>query len=432
MTDIVVNVENLSKRYSVGHQSAQRESYATLRDTIGREARNFMRKAADFARGREIIQGDEVEDFWALRGLNFGVRRGEVVGVIGRNGAGKSTLLKILSRITEPTEGRVQIRGRITSLLEVGTGFHPELTGRENIFLNGAILGMTRSDIRQKFDEIVTFAGTERFLDVPIKRYSSGMYVRLAFALAAHMDPDILIVDEVLAVGDYEFQQKCLGKMHDVASKEGRTVFLASHQLAAISEMASRAILLDSGRIVVDGDVSHAISTYLSKGGTAPIYVCPREKCLRSPHIERIEVFTSDPSGIHQFGKPLEMKFRIRHVEPLSQACFSFQIINQFQQPVIQCRSFPPELRFGAHSGESILACRFPSPRLNVGTFYLRTWLSEPPGGELYETVDGVCPFEIARFDEMPLWPWRPDHCAYHEEYAWSLVDNKVLVERGL
>src|SRR5205807_7550143 len=198
------------------------------------QARNFTRKTLDLGRGRQIVQGDEVEEFWALRDVSFEVKWGEVLGIIGRNGAGKSTLLKILSRITEPTRGRITIGGRVASLLEVGTGFHPELTGRENIYLNGAILGMTREEIRRKFDEIVAFAEVEQFLDTPVKHYSSGMYVRLAFAVAAQLEPEILIVDEVLAVGDAEFQAKCLAKMRDV-SQDGRTVILVSHNMHSIS-----------------------------------------------------------------------------------------------------------------------------------------------------------------------------------------------------
>ena len=232
MSDYAISVEGLSKRYLVGHQSAGRVQ-ATLREVITREAKNLGRKTMDVIRGRQIIEGDEVEEFWALRDVNFEIKRGEVVGIIGRNGAGKSTLLKVLSRITDPTEGIVRVRGRLASLLEVGTGFHPELTGRENIYLNGSILGMSQREIRRKFDEIVAFAEMDKFIDTPVKRYSSGMYVRLAFAVAAHLEPEILVVDEVLAVGDLEFQKKCLEKMDEVASG-GRTVLMVSHNTHAV------------------------------------------------------------------------------------------------------------------------------------------------------------------------------------------------------
>ena len=264
MSDIIIAVENLSKRYLVGHQSAQRERYTALRDVISREARNFARKTADFVRGRQIVQGDEVEEFWALRDVSFEVKRGEVLGIVGRNGAGKSTLLKILSRITEPDCGRAILRGRVASLLEVGTGFHAELTGRENILLNGAILGMTRAEITRKFDEIVAFAEVERFLDTPVKRYSSGMYVRLAFAVAAHLEPEILVVDEVLAVGDAKFQKKCLGKMQDVALKEGRTILFVSHNMAAIEKLCETGILLSHGRLLQCGPISDVVNHYLT------------------------------------------------------------------------------------------------------------------------------------------------------------------------
>src|SRR5215467_12165699 len=231
--DVVIRAEGLGKKYLIGHV-ADDERYVALRDVLARGARNFWRKTVGMARGRAIVASDTVEEFWALKDLSFEVKRGEVLGIIGRNGAGKSTLLKILSRITEPTEGRVTINGRVASLLEVGTGFHPELTGRENIYLNGAILGMTRDEIRRKFDEIVAFAEVEKFLDTPVKRYSSGMYVRLAFAVAANLEPEILIIDEVLAVGDAEFQKKCLGKMDSVATAEGRTVIFVSHNMAVV------------------------------------------------------------------------------------------------------------------------------------------------------------------------------------------------------
>lgn len=261
MSRPIISVEGLGKCYRVGHQSAKREHYTALRDILARNTKELFRKTRDLVSGRQIIQGDVVEDFWALKDVSFDVEPGEVVGIIGRNGAGKSTLLKILSRITEPTEGRVTLRGRVASLLEVGTGFHPELSGRENIFLNGAILGMTRNEIKRKFDEIVDFAEVEKFLDTPVKRYSSGMYVRLAFAVAAHLEPEILIVDEVLAVGDAEFQKKCLGKMGEVA-KGGRTVLFVSHNLGAISALCSSAILLQNGSVTFRGGVGDAIRNY--------------------------------------------------------------------------------------------------------------------------------------------------------------------------
>ncbi len=264
MLSPIISVENLSKRYLLGHKTESRERYTALRDVVVRRTKSLIRLAADTVRGQQVLFGDEVEEFWALRDVSFEVQSGEVVGVIGRNGAGKSTLLKVLSRITDPTEGRITLRGRIASLLEVGTGFHPELTGRENIFLNGAILGMTRQEIRQKFDEIVAFAEVEKFLDTPVKRYSSGMYVRLAFAVAAHLEPEILVVDEVLAVGDAEFQKKCLGKMQEV-SRGGRTVLFVSHQMAAVQALCDRGIFLSGGRIVKQGLVGEVIRHYLSE-----------------------------------------------------------------------------------------------------------------------------------------------------------------------
>ena len=430
MSEAVITAEGLSKRYLVAHNAEDQghRRYLALRDVIGREIRNIARKSLDMMRGRQVLQGDEIEEFWALRDVNFEVKRGEVVGIIGRNGAGKSTLLKILSRITEPTEGRVLLRGRVGSLLEVGTGFHAELTGRENIYLNGAILGMTRREIAKKFDEIVAFAEVERFLDTPVKRYSSGMYVRLAFAVAAHLEPDILVVDEVLAVGDTEFQQKCLGKMDQVSRQEGRTVLFVSHNLAAIAEMADRALLLDSGFIAVDGSVAEALSVYLSRGARQTTYATPIDTHNDRPHIERIELQTSDPNGIHRFGEPLEINFLIKHLRPLANGCFCFQIFNQFQTAVI-CSSYYHSASFG-RAGSTRLVCRFPRLLLNVGRFHLRTWLQEAVlGAEIYETLDGVCAFEVVRVDRMQFAGWRPEVCTYHEHHTWTAVDAFSNVE---
>jgi lipopolysaccharide transport system ATP-binding protein len=255
----VIAVENLSKKYIIGHQ--KRERYTALRDVLANGAKRFVRKL--YHPFVAPTNDPTHEEFWALKDVSFNIQQGDRVGIIGRNGAGKSTLLKILSRITEPTSGRVSIKGRVASLLEVGTGFHPELTGRENIFLNGAILGMSRMEIKRKFDEIVAFAEVEKFLDTPVKRYSSGMYVRLAFAVAAHLEPEILIVDEVLAVGDAQFQKKCLGRM-EMVGKEGRTVLFVSHNMNAVEQLCTSALRLDSGRMAEHGDdVRKIIKGYL-------------------------------------------------------------------------------------------------------------------------------------------------------------------------
>ncbi|MHC5728898.1 MAG: ABC transporter ATP-binding protein, partial [Nostoc sp.] len=247
MSDTVIRVENLGKKYIIGHQ--QQESYTALRDVIANKVKSFGNLIQN---PKSKIQNSQ-EEFWALKDVSFEIKQGDRVGIIGRNGAGKSTLLKILSRITEPTQGSIKIKGRVASLLEVGTGFHPELTGRENIYLNGAILGMSRVEIKQKFDDIVAFAEVEKFLDTPVKRYSSGMYVRLAFAVAAHLEPEILIVDEVLAVGDAQFQKKCLGKMGDVSVQEGKTILFVSHNMTALQSLCNQGIWLSAGNIVEIG-----------------------------------------------------------------------------------------------------------------------------------------------------------------------------------
>jgi lipopolysaccharide transport system ATP-binding protein len=264
---IVINVENLGKKYTLHHQ--QREQYTALRDVISDGVASFGNKLLNpFRRSLKpppSVLIPKSEDFWALKDVSFEVKQGDRVGIIGRNGAGKSTLLKILSRITEPTTGSVRIKGRVASLLEVGTGFHPELTGRENIFLNGAILGMSRAEIKKKFDEIVDFAEIEKFLDTPVKRYSSGMYVRLAFAVAAHLEPEILIVDEVLAVGDAQFQKKCLGKMEAVG-RQGRTVLFVSHNMGAINRLCQKCIYLRNGQIVTTGTSSQIVEQYMQEG----------------------------------------------------------------------------------------------------------------------------------------------------------------------
>ena len=258
---VVIKVEHLSKSYIIKHQG--QSEYVALRDVIADKVKETLQNTKNFVTIKPIIKKPEREEFWALNDVNFEVEQGERIGIIGRNGAGKSTLLKVLSRITEPTLGRISTKGRIASLLEVGTGFHPELTGRENIYLNGAVLGMHRAEIKNKFDEIVAFSEIGKFLDTPVKRYSSGMYVRLAFAVAASLESEILVVDEVLAVGDAQFQKKCLGKMQDLSREGGRTVLFVSHNMQAITTLCSRVILVNKGAIIQDDETSKVIQNYL-------------------------------------------------------------------------------------------------------------------------------------------------------------------------
>lgn len=283
MSETIIRVEGLSKKFIIAHEG--RERYTALRDVMANKARSIMRW-----KGKESTTHEE---FWALKDVDFSVSEGDRIGVVGRNGAGKSTLLKILSRISEPTSGRITIKGRIASLLEVGTGFHPELTGRENIFLNGAILGMSRQEIRSKFDEIVDFAEVEKFLDTPVKRYSSGMYVRLAFAVAAHLEPEILIVDEVLAVGDAEFQKKCLGKMQDVSRGEGRTILFVSHNMDVIKRLCNIGVMLQSGNVIKTGPIDGVIDEYLKKGASTVFERQNRQK--DKPEITRVSI---DEAGL--------------------------------------------------------------------------------------------------------------------------------------
>jgi lipopolysaccharide transport system ATP-binding protein len=321
MSDTVIKVENLSKQYRLG----QIGSGTLTNDLRVWWAKKHGRPNPLLKIGAQEHGNGDGETVWALKDVSFEVQRGEVLGIIGRNGAGKSTLLKILSRVTAPTAGQVKVKGRIASLLEVGTGFHPELTGRENIYLNGAILGMSRGEIEGKFDEIVDFAEVEKYIDTPVKRYSSGMYVRLAFAVAAHLEPEILVVDEVLAVGDAEFQKKCLGKMGEVA-KEGRTVLFVSHNMTAISNLCGRVLVIQNGKISFDGEKEDGISKYLrltkQKAGITHVNVTERIARLPSDPIFQLLNFTVDQGGIQDgifySDKPITVRIYYRILKPVS------------------------------------------------------------------------------------------------------------------
>lgn len=296
MSDIVIQVKNISKYYRLGLVGT-----TTLKDDLDRTWAKLRGKPDPTLKIGQKENNNSDGYIWALKDISFEVKQGEILGIIGRNGAGKSTLLKILSRVTAPTTGECRVKGRIASLLEVGTGFHPELTGRQNIFLNGAILGMTKEEIRQKFDEIIEFSGVEKFIDTPVKRYSSGMYVRLAFGVAAHLEPEILIVDEVLAVGDAQFQKKCLGKMQDVG-KEGRTVLFVSHQMGAISQLCNRALLLNNGEIVQTGSTRHVVNYYMDMSTSGTIgYEADTDSLQKDIAIIKAQTFNAEGNSAINF-----------------------------------------------------------------------------------------------------------------------------------
>ena len=408
MPEVVITVENLSKSYLVGHRSDRQGSYnySALRDIIGREFRNFARKAADVVRGRQVIQGDEIEEFWALKDVSFEVKQGEVLGIIGRNGAGKSTLLKILSRITEPTEGRVLLRGRVGSLLEVGTGFHPELTGRENIFLNGAILGMTQREIRKKFEEIVAFAEIEKFLDTPVKRYSSGMYVRLAFAVAAHLEPEILVIDEVLAVGDTEFQTKCLSKMSEVA-RGGRTVLFVSHNHSAIRNLCSHGLVLRAGRAMPKQDIRSVLDQYTAERQMTLESSWTRPANIKGApiYLESINVRLDGRQPQHRLLCSVAARWRCDG----RPALIAIDILDRMSTPIMQAQPNPKAF-IGGVTGVYQVDLMVELPPLIPGMYGLDFWIG-PAYTEMYDYVKQAVAIEI--FDSPTFgrtFPYMPDH----------------------
>ncbi len=409
----VITVENIGKQYRVGADAS-----GMLRDRIADALRHPV----------AALRPKPRETFWALKDISFEVQEGEVLGLIGRNGAGKSTLLKILSRITKPTVGHAEIHGRVGSLLEVGTGFHPELSGRENVFLNGAILGMSRREIARKFDEIVAFAEVEKFIDTAVKHYSSGMYVRLAFAVAAHLETEILFVDEVLSVGDVSFQKKCLGKMGDVA-RHGRTVIFVSHNMAAVTRLCGRAMLLSDGQAIFDGDTRGAISSYLPTAAEdGKICYVAREGIL-GPHVASARVQTSTGNGDHDYGKPIAFEFDIEVPEPCAGLCFSFQVINEDSVPICHFWILNSDVEFGATTGIHTLRCEVPRPRIYMGTYTLTTWLSDRRGAEsLLERLDGICNFAVTMSGiHRDQYEWQRGECTYLEDGAWQWALNAEM-----
>ena len=386
MSDVIISVENLGKKYAILHQE-ERPRYKTLRESLIKSAVGLFRRRDDSRRARAR------EEFWALRDVSFDVERGKVLGIIGRNGAGKSTVLKVLSRITQPSEGRVTLRGRVASLLEVGTGFHPELTGRENIFLNGSILGMTHAEIRSKFDEIVAFAGVEKFLDTPVKRYSSGMYVRLAFAVAAHLEPEILVVDEVLAVGDAEFQKKCMSKMQDVASGTGRTVLFVSHNMIAIQSLCEQAVLLERGHVKSVGPAVSVIASYLSESmesNQTAIWDDPESAPGNSTpmRIRRISVTDGNDSGSTSLSMQTEIRIDTEYTVDATNSLLhiTYHLLNDQGITVLTSGNKPRVHSAGIYRA----VCRIPGNLLNSGGYSLKLFIVQNENMAIYWKEDVV------------------------------------------
>jgi lipopolysaccharide transport system ATP-binding protein len=394
MSDSAIRVENLSKKYILGHQ--KQEKYTTLRESISNGSRNLLK---GFRGEKSTKESAEVEEFWALKNVSFEIKQGERVGIIGRNGAGKSTLLKILSRITEPTSGKISIQGRVASLLEVGTGFHPELSGRENVYLNGAILGMSKVEIESRFDEIIAFAEVEKFLDTPVKRYSSGMYVRLAFAVAAHLDPEILIVDEVLAVGDLQFQKKCLGKMGEI-SQGGRTIIFVSHSMGAISTLCNKAVFLEKGEIREVGTVDRITASYMDDMFQNKIDDLEQ---LRLPgfgyqvYFSDIQLITGNNSSI-AFGEPIIYSLTIKSDIKVQDLIIGTSIFNRSD---ICVGSLLTRETLSIDVGEEIVVeLQISNTNIVPGSYYASFGINQKGGGSNFDAVIGKPAFQIRNATE--------------------------------
>ena len=412
---LAIRAENVSKRYDLG--TGARGGFSTLTETLSEVSGNLMKRLT----GRSSNRPPPPGEFWALKDVGFTVKPGEALGIIGKNGAGKSTLLKVLSRIVEPTSGRIELRGRIGSLLEVGTGFHPELTGRENVFLNGSILGMSRREIARNFDAIVAFAGVERFLETPVKRYSSGMYVRLAFAVAAHLEPEILIVDEVLAVGDAQFQEKCLGKMKEV-EQSGRTVLFVSHSAQAIAQLTTRCLLMEEGRCAFDGPTQEALAAYTRRGGGRPgeYLAAPATPANR---VRSARVLASDPDGLHRWGEPMAFEFELEVAEPAEGLSFSFQVVDPSFTPICHFWMFESGREYGKKPGLYRLRCDVPKLRLYMGRYSLTTHLTNRAINKPIESLVGICPFEVSMiWAPRERYDFNPSDCTYIEDCNWSVA----------
>ncbi|RRB06352.1 ABC transporter ATP-binding protein [Larkinella rosea] len=395
----VITAEDISKRYIIDHKKGKGST--SIKDALGDQLKKvFGGKKPQHPEYEHI----EHEDFWALRDVNFSVEQGDRIGIVGHNGAGKSTLLKVLSKITEPTTGRIHIRGRIASLLEVGTGFHPELTGRENIFLNGAILGMTREEIRKQFDAIVDFGGIEKFLDTPVKRYSSGMYVRLGFAIAAHLDPEILIIDEVLAVGDAEFQKKSLGKMRDV-SASGRTILFVSHNMTAVQALCNRTLYFERGRLIEQGETNQVVASYLSKISKTKLLrewntpeEAPGNDLVRVKKIEILPEYVDNQIFI-DVRTPFRVRFEFWNMMDRANLNLSLHLYSMTGECIFNVGTLSQPYSRGLISGE----CLIPGHFLNDGTYNVSMMIVKDTVTPLYNMEEGLI-FDVADYRDGVAW----------------------------
>lgn len=417
--DIILKAENISKQYRLGQVGT-----GTLSHDINRWWHRIRGKENPYLKIGDTNDRSTkgTSDYvWALQDINFEVQRGEVLGIIGKNGAGKSTLLKILSKVTAPTTGIIKSRGRIASLLEVGTGFNGEMTGRENIFLNGAILGMTKKEISLKLDEIIEFSGCERYINTPVKRYSSGMTVRLAFAVAAFLEPEILVIDEVLAVGDAEFQKKAIGKMKDISYSEGRTVIFVSHDLSAISNLASRTIVLANGKILAIEETSKAISIYSSTEGTNAIFA--EKPLLNVPSVTKVEVLTSEGGTLHANGKSLKINFEVNMPnDNYEDLAFAFQIMNNLNTGILFTYIFDIDEPLCRKTGVNKLSYEFNKLRIYKGNYFIRIHLANSKTREKFQEFD-CCNIEVAMINQKePEWGWQNNICQYIDDGKWNIL----------
>lgn len=415
----VIEIKNLSKMYrlgEIGTGTISRDLERWYWTKIKKQTDPFLKVGEENGQDKRSISNI----VYSLRDINLQIKQGEALGIIGKNGAGKSTLLKVLSRVTSPTTGSIRIKGRIASLLEVGTGFHPELTGRENIYLNGAILGMRNKEIKQKLDEIIDFSGIERYIDTPVKRYSSGMYVRLAFAVAAHLESEILVLDEVLAVGDSEFQKKCLGKIGEVSKGDGRTILFVSHNMQAISTLTNTALFLHQGEIKEIGKTREVIGRYLTYGVKNELLYLDDGKDEK-PKITRVELKTSETGNTHIHGDKFEILIEAYLPNPLKGGALSIQFFNSMETPVLHVWIFDKERKIFRSKGIHKLKCTIPRFRMYMGKYTTTIYLASEDGQIQHQMITNICPFEVIMLNTKRTLGWREGETIFLEEFEWTI-----------